>query len=182
MVVIIIPTLIWLGTIAFEKSPTLSFLTNSSEHQLSPPECKLANKTGIVTYSWCTLYPYQVLSWWHARFLWVWYWNCLFCIYTDPVAYIKVKGHQQWYICVELNGGYNLNHTEFDLAGYFSLRQKSNVKFLDTAGGPDGGPDRRTLIITHFVNVSQRLIKGLRRRNIWPRRLSTICSLHQSCS
>ena len=32
----------------------------------------------------------------------------------------------------ELTGGYD--HTKFDLAGYDSLQEKSNVKFLNMAG------------------------------------------------
>ena len=55
---------------------------------------------------------------------------------------IKVKGHQQKYKCVELYGGYN--HTKFDYARYHSLRDKSNVKFFDTAGRTAGRPDGRT--------------------------------------
>ena len=49
----------------------------------------------------------------------------------EPVTCIKVKGHQQKYKCVELYDGYN--HTKFDYARYHSLRDKSNVKFADTA-------------------------------------------------
>ena len=42
---------------------------------------------------------------------------------------IKVKGHQQKYMCVELHGGYN--HTKFDYARYHSLRKSPNVKVSD---------------------------------------------------
>ena len=116
-------------------------------------------KLVYVTYGWCTLYPYQVSLWWHDWFLR--YRNCLFCTYTDPVTYIKVKGHQQWYCCLELNGGYN--QTKFDLARYHSLWEKTNVKFLDTDGRTDGRPDgpaRQTntdhYIDSHFFSVSQK--------------------------
>ena len=36
---------------------------------------------------------------------------------------------------MQLHGGYN--HTKFDLDRYHSVRDKSNVKFADTAGWPD---------------------------------------------
>ena len=52
-----------------------------------------------------------------------------FLINTDPVTKIKVKGHQQWYRCVEHNGGY----TKFDFAQIHGFREKPNVKFLDMA-------------------------------------------------
>ena len=71
----------------------------------------------------CTLYSYQILSWWYALFLR--FGNCLFYTYVDLVTYIKVKGHQQRYSCVELDSVY-----KFDLARYHSLWKKSNIKFL----------------------------------------------------
>ena len=99
-----------------------------------------------VTYTWCTLYPYEVSSW-HAWFLR--YWNCLFFTYADPM--LKVKGHQQWYMCVALNGGYN--HTNFDWAQYHSLEDKFNAKFLDTAQRTH---EHWQLHRLTFFNVSQK--------------------------
>ena len=48
------------------------------------------------------------------------------------MAYIKVKGHQQWYNCVKLIC--RNNQAKFYVASHHGLRVKSNVKFLDTAG------------------------------------------------
>ena len=49
----------------------------------------------------------------------------------DPVTQIKVRIRRaRWTF-----GGYN--HTNFDLARYHSLREKSNFKFADTARRPD---------------------------------------------
>ena len=82
-------------------------------------------KLAYVTFTWWTLYLYQVLSWWHVRFLR--YWHCLFCTSVDPMTLMKVRGHQQWYRCVELSGGYR--HTTFDSARYHSLWKSPNFKF-----------------------------------------------------
>ena len=57
-------------------------------------------------------------------------------ITADPVTWINVKGHKQWYRCPSLNGGDN--HTNFDLARYNSLWEiKPNVMFVNTAGWPN---------------------------------------------
>ena len=75
-----------------------------------------------------------------------------FDLFVDPVTYIKVKGHQQWYPWLEVQGGYK--HTKFEKCRYISDRENGNVKILDTAGRQtdgrttDGRTDRRTLIIT----------------------------------
>jgi len=105
--------------------------------------CMQISQTKLIymRYGWCTLYPYQVSCWWHAQFLR--YCNFLFWAYADPVTYIKVKGHQQWYSCVELNGGYN--HTKFDLTRYHSLREKSNIpQCQQTDTQTDTHTDRHT--------------------------------------
>ena len=138
ILVITIPTLIEVGTIVCEKNPTLSFFFKFECASIISPWIQISRtKLVCVTYTRCPLYPYQVSSSWHAWFLR--YWNCLFFIHADPVTWIKVKGHQQWYRCKALNGGYN--HTNFDWGRYRSLEDMSNVKFLDTAGRPAGQTD-----------------------------------------
>ena len=52
MVIIIIPTSIWLGTIVFEKSPTLRFQVNFNARQLSPLKCKITEQNW---YMWHTV-------------------------------------------------------------------------------------------------------------------------------
>ena len=55
LVVIIIPSLSWFGTIVFKKAPTLRFWANFSACQLSPPEHKLSKQ------NWYTCHTTDVL-------------------------------------------------------------------------------------------------------------------------
>ena len=58
MLVTSIPSLSWLGTIVFEKAPTLRFRTNFSARQLSPPEYKLAKQNWYTRHTFDVLYIY----------------------------------------------------------------------------------------------------------------------------
>ena len=100
------------------KSPNVKVSANfQCASVISPWMQNSRTKLVYMIYAWYNLYPYQISTWWHARFLR--YWNLLFCTNSDPVTQIKVKGHQQWYGSVELNCGYNC--TKFDLARYPSI-------------------------------------------------------------
>ena len=131
------------GTIVFRKSPNIKVLAKFQCMSIISPIMQIAEQNW---YTWHTRDVLYVHTKFHLDDIcgsWDTDRNCLFCTNAVPVTKIKVKGRQQWYKCVKQ---WWYNHIKFHLARYYSLWEKSNVKFLSTTERPDV---RRTDRQTH---------------------------------